>query len=305
MFGKYAIIKPKRLELKIPLKSLFPRSIQTPDYFRTGIPSEITHIPIYKDKALDRIKSVNALTRDVLEWICEQVKPGISTAQLNKMAFNKIIANNAYPSPLYYHSYPASICTSVNNVICHGTLVIIIIGVPDERILQDGDIINIDVSLFKNGFHGDSSKTVLVGEVDEFGQDLVDKTRQALKLAIAACGPQVPFGEIGCTIQEYVDINSCYSISHDFCGHGIGETFHQAPLIEHFANDNDNIMLPGMVFTIGKKFCLIKEPILTQGTSEFIKAPDDWTIFTKDDGRAAQFEHTILITENGPYVLTA
>lgn len=121
-FGKYALIKPKRLDLDfIPWKSSFPQNIETPEYFKTGIPKElITDIPIYKSPELDKIKRVNALTRDTLEWICDYVKPGVTTAQLNKMVHDKIIANNAYPSPLYYHSYPASICTSVNNVICHG-----------------------------------------------------------------------------------------------------------------------------------------------------------------------------------------
>lgn len=133
----------------------------------------------------------------------------------------------------------------------------LIIGLPDNRILEDGDIVNIDISIFKDGFHGDSSRTVLVGMVDDLGKDLVETTRKALQLAIAGCGPEVPFGEIGNIIQDYVEKTSNYSISKEFCGHGIGESFHQAPLIEHYRNDNDDVMLPGMVFTIGILYLFI------------------------------------------------
>ena len=130
-------------------------------------------------------------------------------------------------------------------------LQILLLGLPDNRPLEDGDIINVDISVFQNGFHGDCSKTILVGEVDDLGKDLVEKTRESLRIAISKCGPGVPFCTIGNTIQEYVDLNSNYSISKEFCGHGIGSSFHQAPLIEHFENDCDDLMKPGMVFTIG------------------------------------------------------
>ena len=182
------------------------------------------------------------------------------------------------------------------------------IGVPDDRVLEDGDIINIDTTLYYKGFHGVTSKTFVVGNVDHDGMVLVHKTREALQEAIRVCGPGIPISRIGDKIQDFVDLNTTFSIVRDFCGHGIGETFHQAPLIQHFKNDDPGIMQVGMVFTIGACIVLdlnILEPILTQGESDYITAPDGWTILSKDGGRSAQFEHTILITDNGHLVLTA
>lgn len=199
-----------------------------------------------------------------------------------------IIANSAYPSPLLYQGYPKSICTSVNNIIAH--------GVPDDRPLEDGDIINIDITVYLNGYHGDTSETFLVGNVDDDGRKLIDITNKALAAGIRACGPGLPFKRIAAAIGAVVR-DKDFSVSPQFTGHGIGTVFHRPPWILHHLNNEPEIMMPGDCFTI--------EPSIIQGTQpRGWMFPDGWTVSTENCARSAQAEHMVLIVENGVEVLT-
>ncbi|KAI9264203.1 methionine aminopeptidase, merops subfamily M24 [Phascolomyces articulosus] len=244
-------------------------------------------IPIVTLDEIPFLRQAGQLAREVLEIGGKMCKPGTTTDQIDAVIHEKIIEKGAYPSPLNYSGFPKSVCTSVNNVIAH--------GIPDDRELQDGDIINIDVTVFLNGYHGDTSATFLVGDVDSRGKELVKYTKECLEQAIAICGPGIPFSEIGNVICNHADIGG-YSVSEELSGHGIGHEFHCLPLIHHHRNYEEGFMAPGMVFTI--------EPALCQGSPMGVMWPDDWTISTVDSGRSAQFEHMILITENGAEVLT-
>jgi len=215
-------------------------------------------------------------------------KIGNSTDDIDKFVFNKIISSNAYPSPFRYCGFPKSICTSVNNIACH--------GIPDDRALMDGDIINIDITVFYEGFHGDTSRTFLVGNVNESGRYLVEHNQKALMNAINICEPGKCFNEIGKEISEYAKKVNLRNVKA-FIGHGIGEFFHGPPEVYHFENDiNMDVMQPGMTFTI--------EPIFSEGSGVLELWEDGWTTSTEDGSRTSQFEHTILITENGCEILT-
>lgn len=212
----------------------------------------------------------------------------MTTDEIDKIVYEEAIKNNSYPSPLRYDGFPKSVCTSVNNIACH--------GIPDDRKLEDGDIINVDVTVYLNKYHGDTSKTFLIGNVDERGKYLVHHNEQALMKAIGACKPWEPFNIIGEVIGKYakeVDLR----VVPAFIGHGIGSYFHGPPEIYHFENDCDfGVMKPGMTFTI--------EPIFSLGTEELELWEDGWTTTTLDGSRTSQFEHTILITDNGCEILT-
>lgn len=198
-----------------------------------------------------------------------------------------IVAAGGYPSPLNYHGFPKAICTSLNEVQCH--------GIPDDRPLQQGDILNIDVSCYVGGFHGDCSAMAVVGEVDEASQRLIEATYRCLELGIAVCRPGTEFREIGRVVSQYA--HQCgYTLAEDFCGHGIGRAFHEEPIVMHIENKDRTVMQPGMVFTI--------EPILCEGQPDYRIWDDNWTVVSRDGGRASQAEHTILITEQGHDVLT-
>ncbi|XP_071217322.1 methionine aminopeptidase 1D, mitochondrial-like isoform X2 [Salvelinus alpinus] len=209
------------------------------------------------------------------------------TDEIDFIVHQETIRHNAYPSPLRYGGFPKSVCTSVNNVICH--------GIPDTRQLQDGDIINVDVTVYLEGYHGDTSETFLIGCVDEVGLKLVKTARKCRDEAIAACKPGAPLCVIGNTISEIAHSNG-FHVCPDFIGHGIGSYFHCHPEIWHHANTNDMTMDEGMAFTI--------EPILMEGSSEFRILKDKWTAVSADDKRSAQFEHTVVITTDGVDILT-
>ncbi|KAJ1733318.1 hypothetical protein LPJ61_001619 [Coemansia biformis] len=234
------------------------------------------------------MRAAALIARDALALGGSLVRPGATTAAIDAEVHRFIVSQGAYPSCLNYMGFPKAICTSVNNVIAH--------GIPDSRPLVDGDIINLDVTVYKDGFHGDTSAMFGAGRVDRLGTDLVEATREALELAIQICGPGVPFAEIGRTIAAFVAQHG-YSVSEELTGHGVGRNFHQNPLIYHHANDEPGVMEPGMAFTI--------EPIVCQGSAAGILWPDGWTVSTEDGGRSAQFEHTLLVTPNGVDVLTA
>ncbi|KAJ3167216.1 Methionine aminopeptidase 1D, chloroplastic/mitochondrial [Geranomyces variabilis] len=289
-FGSYDLILPPPQSLSASVLSAprlpIPASIPHPEYDRnTGHPLVNLDRPHIKDSAeIAGMRDACALARRMLDYAAGLVGIGVRTDEIDRLVHERIVAAGAYPSPLGYMGYPKSICTSINNVICHG------------RPLQDGDIVNIDITVYLNGFHGDNSATFLVGNVDEKGQRLVSVTRDALDAAIAVCAPLVAFNEIGRVVSEHASkagLSSC----PDFSGHGIGRQFHEPPMIYHFRNTAPGIMLPGMVFTI--------EPMLCQGAAGHVRWPDNWTAVTKDGGRSAQFEHTILITPEGSEILTA
>ncbi|KAG0290531.1 Methionine aminopeptidase 1D, chloroplastic/mitochondrial [Linnemannia gamsii] len=290
-FGNYTRLAPMSLRLGVVppnVNGLVPDHIQKPGYALRGEPSEwAAGIPINGPEDIEKCRRAGQLAKKILELGGTLVKPGVSTNEIDRILHEAIIANNAYPSPLNYMGFPKSVCTSVSNVIAH--------GIPDNRCLEDGDIINIDITVYLDGFHGDTSATYLVGVVDKSGKELVDRTKEALDEAIAICRPGVPFNQIGKTIQAIADRHG-YTVSEQFSGHGIGKEFHCLPLIYHHDNDEDGTMEKGMVFTI--------EPMFCQGTAVGVQWPDKWTVATADGGRSAQFEHTIVITDDGAERLT-
>jgi methionyl aminopeptidase len=213
---------------------------------------------------------------------------GTTTEAIDHFLFKQITRANAYPSPLRYCGFPKSVCTSVNNIACH--------GIPDDRSLMDGDIINVDITVFFEGFHGDCSRTFAVGNVDEVGRRLIMHNEEALMQAIAVCRPGACFNEIGGEISAYAKAMDFRNV-RAFIGHGIGEFFHGPPEIYHFENElNMEVMKEGMTFTI--------EPIFSEGSDELELWEDKWTASTIDGSRTAQHEHTVLITEDGVEILT-
>jgi len=295
-FGNYKVvtsydpITPNRLLRKIP------SHIPTPDYYKTGFPmtqgspsrgSTKGQPDLKSEEQIKKLRGACQLARVVLNSVLKEAKIGVTTDQLDEFAHNLIIKNGAYPSPLNYRGFPKSICTSVNNVACH--------GIPDDRKLEDGDIINIDVTVFLNGFHGDCSETVLIGNVDPIGQQLVQVTKECLYEGIAVCRHGVPFQAIGKAIQTHAEEKG-FTIVPAFTGHGIGEYFHGPPDIFHFDHSYGGVMETGMSFTI--------EPILSQGQENIEIQEDGWTAITIDNSRTAQFEHTVLINALGAEILT-
>lgn len=215
------------------------------------------------------------------------VRPGVTTDEIDAAIHAEVVRRGWYPSPLGYAGFPKSICTSVNQAVVH--------GIPDGRVLLEGDILNIDVSVYVAGFHGDCSGMFVAGKADPLAQRLIDTTREALQGAIALCKPGVPFNAVGAFIAPLAASRG-YSVVRQFCGHGIGAIFHMPPLVFHCVNDVRERMEPGMTFTI--------EPLLNEGAEDIEIMDDGWTFQTKDGGRSAQFEDTILITETGHEILT-
>ncbi|KAJ1964896.1 hypothetical protein GGI12_001127 [Dipsacomyces acuminosporus] len=293
-FGHYVRLVPNSLaarkpEPREPSLDSVPREIQRPPYAATGTPPHWGYeIPILAAEEIASMRVACAVARDALALGGSMVRPGVTTEEIDSEVHRFIISKGGYPSTLNYMGYPKSICTSVNNVIAH--------GIPDSRRLVESDFINIDVTVFKGGFHGDTSATFAVGKVDRAGLDLMAATKESLDLAIQACGPGVPFSRIGETISASV-LPLGYSVSEELTGHGLGRNFHQNPLIYHHFNEEPGVMQPGMAFTI--------EPIVCQGVSTGIQWPDGWTIATEDGGRSAQYEHTLVVTEDGVEVLTS
>lgn len=235
-----------------------------------------------------KIKRSAKLARKMLDYANSLVQAGITTEDIDLLTHQEIIAHGAYPSPVNYCGFPKAICTSVNEVVCH--------GIPDDRKLVEGDMISIDVSLFLDGFHGDNCGTVIVGKSQDSGAlKLIDATQECLDQAVAACGPGRCFADIGAAIER-VAASRDVRIVREFCGHGLGPTLHMQPLVEHCHNRSKIIMEPGMVFTI--------EPIIVEGNRRISVWSDGWTAATFDGLRAAQFEHEVLITENGAEVIT-
>jgi methionyl aminopeptidase len=229
------------------------------------------------------------LTADVLDMIGQHVVPGVTTDELDRICHDYIVnVQQAIPAPLGYRGYPKSICTSVNHVVCH--------GIPGDRRLKQGEIVNVDVTVIKDGFHGDSSRMFHVGKPLPHAQRLTDLTYQALWIGIRQVRAGARLGDIGAAIQKFVESNHC-SVVREYCGHGIGRGFHEDPQVLHYGTAGTGIeLLPGMTFTI--------EPMVNAGRREVKLLPDGWTVITRDRSLSAQWEHTILVTEGGCEVLT-
>jgi methionyl aminopeptidase len=264
-----------------------PSRIVRPDYAGTGRPRSQGRDVKTPDE-LARLRRACAAAAQVLRVTGESVRIGITTDALDDLAHQETIRLGGYPSPLNYRGYPKSICTSVNEVICH--------GIPDSRPLEGGDIVNLDVTVFLEGMHGDCSATFLVGDVDAEGRRLVQAARDCLHKGIGAVQPGKPISEIGRAIEAFAS-RSGYGVVRAYCGHGIGETFHTSLQIPHHHDPSlRRVMEPGMTFTV--------EPMITEGTWQDELWDDGWTAVTADGKRSAQFEHTVVVTETGAEILT-
>ena len=288
-------LRPYKVLPKVDVSNI-PNDIMLPDYANvlSGISKseEIvrhsTSIPILRPDEIDGVKAACKIAREVLDLTAKNIQIGITTDELDKIAHQAIITRGGYPSPLNYYGFPKSICTSINEVVCH--------GIPDERPLQNGDIINIDITVYYRGFHGDVNETYTVGNVDISDMHLINITKQCLYAAIDICKPGVRYRQIGDIIQKIAD-ESGFSIARSYGGHGVGKLFHCAPQIPHYSpNKAIGIMRPGHIFTI--------EPMINQGTWKDTVWPDKWTVVTEDGKKSAQFEHTLLITDTGVEILT-
>jgi len=266
-----------------------PSSIPRPEYVGKPAPAKFLGTDVKTPAQIEKIRAAGKLAAQAIELVGANAKPGITTDELDKIAHKFLIDNGAYPSTLGYRGYPKSICSSINEVICH--------GIPDDTFLEDGDIVNIDITAYLDGFHGDSNQTFLVGTVSEEVKLLVERTREALNrgIAVVAAGREVNL--IGRAIESYAKRFN-YGVVRDFTGHGIGESFHSGLIIPHYdsAPMYSDVMEVGMVFTI--------EPMLTLGTHQWTMWPDGWTVVTKDQSITAQFEHTLAVTETGAEILT-
>jgi len=271
-----------------------PDHIKKPDYWQTGEPisernsRNSSNIIVHTPEQIAKIRKCCILAREVLDIAIKATKVGVTTDEIDQIVFNACIERDSYPSPLNYRNFPKSCCTSVNEVICH--------GIPDDRKLEDGDILNLDISLYHDGVHSDLNETVLVGNVDEKGRELVRVSEEALMKAIAAVKPGFFYRDIGAVISKHVHAHG-FSVDRTYCGHGINELFHTVPTIPHYAkNKAIGVMKAGHIFTI--------EPMINEGINGTEHWPDDWTAVTKDGKRSAQFEHTLLVTDKGCEILT-
>lgn len=266
-----------------------PKHIPRPEYVGKPAPQKWTGGDVHSPETIEKIRKASKIAAQGLQLIGEACKPGVTTDQLDRIGHEFLIQHDAYPSCLGYRGFPKSICTSLNEVICH--------GIPDSTVLQDGDIINIDITAFVDGVHGDTNATFLVGDVDEESRLLVERTEESLRRAIKAVMPGREVNVIGRTIASYAK-RFGYGVVRDFTGHGVGPAFHSGLIIPHYdaAPRFSDVILPGMTFTI--------EPMLTLGTIDWDMWEDGWTATTKDKKRTAQFEHTLLVTDSGAEILT-
>ena len=241
----------------------------------------------YKE-SFEQIKVAGDLAAETLDEVTSYVKPGVSTGELDKICYEFIKDNGGYSAPLFYRGFPKSCCSSVNHVVCH--------GIPGQKYLREGDIVNIDVTAIVNGWHGDTSRMYFVGDVSVKCKKLISVTYSSMMKAISIIKKGTHLGDIGETIQTYVEKEG-FSVVRDFCGHGISTTFHEPPNILHYGNKNSGMELrPGMTFTI--------EPMVNAGKYDVKMLNDGWTAVTKDKSLSAQFEHTLGITENGYEIFT-
>jgi methionyl aminopeptidase len=266
-----------------------PASIKRPEYVDRPSPKPYTGPDALPEEMIERIRSASTLAARALDEVGRHITPGVTTDDLDGVGHEFLISHGAYPSTLGYRGFPKSICTSLNEVICH--------GIPDSTVLSDGDIINIDITAYLDGAHGDTNATFLVGDVSDEARDLVDHTRQALMRGITAVRPGREINVIGRVIEKYAS-RFGHAVVRDYTGHGVGPAFHTGLVIPHYdaAPAYGTVIEPGMVFTI--------EPMLDLGTSDWRMWDDGWTVVTADGRWSAQFEHTLVVTDEGAEVLT-
>ncbi len=276
-----------RRGIQSPRRSV-PPNIPRPDYAETGEPSR-QPVPLVRTAdEVTRMRRACRAAAEVLAEVATAIAPGVTTDALDSLAHEACIRRGGYPSPLGYHGYPKSLCTSVNEVICH--------GIPDSRALEDGDIVNLDVTIFLDGMHGDTNATFPVGQVDDASERLIAVTGECLSLGIAAVRPGGPLNEVGRAIQAHAEANGM-GVVRAFVGHGVGPVFHMPPQVPHYFDPRlTTKVLPGMTFTI--------EPMITLGAWQHDLWDDDWTAVTVDGSRSAQFEHSVLVTDDGVEILT-
>ncbi|KAJ2684484.1 Methionine aminopeptidase 1 [Coemansia spiralis] len=294
-FPTYQFTGPLRPEYPLSPRRVVPADIPRPDY--ADAPGGASkqeqsygnaQIVAMSAEDIEKMRVVCRLGREILDIAARALRVGVTTDEIDRIVHEATIERKAYPSPLNYYEFPKSVCTSVNEVICH--------GIPDQRKLQDGDIVNIDISLYRDGFHADLNKTYFVGNVDAKSKKLVKTTRECLQKAIEMVKPGVRYRDLGSAIESHARENG-FSVVRTYSGHGVGKMFHSAPNIPHYAkNKAIGVMKPGHVFTI--------EPMINEGKYEDRTWRDNWTAVTVDGKRSAQFEHAILVTETGYEVLT-
>ncbi|NBV90300.1 MAG: type I methionyl aminopeptidase [Actinobacteria bacterium] len=265
-----------------------PKSIARPEYVGKKSPAPFSGSEIKDSETIERMRIAGRIAAEALQLVGSHIRPGITTDELDRIGHEYLCDQQAYPSTLGYRGFPKSMCASINEVICH--------GIPDSTEVQDGDIVNIDITAYIHGVHGDTNATFLAGEVDEESRLLVERTEESLRRAIAAVAPGRPVNVIGRVIESYAKRFN-YGVVRDFTGHGIGTTFHSGLVIPHYDSKHyDTIIEQGMTFTI--------EPMLTLGTYNWDMWADGWTVVTKDRKRSAQFEHTLVVTADGAEILT-
>ena len=266
-----------------------PASIARPEYVDRPAPAPYRGPEVKDEGTIAKMRVAGRIAAQAMAAAADAIAPGVTTDELDVIAHEFLLDHGAYPSTLGYRAFPKSICTSVNEVVCH--------GIPDSRRLEDGDIVNIDITAFIGGVHGDTDATYLVGEVDEESRLLVERTHEAMMRGIKAAVAGRPINVIGRVIESYAK-RFGYGVVRDFTGHGIGTAFHSGLIIPHYdaAPAYGTVIEPGMTFTI--------EPMLNLGTYEWEMWDDKWTVVTKDRRRSAQFEHTILVTDHGNEILT-
>jgi methionyl aminopeptidase len=244
--------------------------------------------PVHGPEAFESMRRACRLTAEALDMLTEHVRPGVPTDELDRLVFDFAMDHGAFPATLFYRGYTKSTCTSINHVVCH--------GIPNDKPLRDGDIVNIDVTLIVDGWHGDSSRMYYVGEVPRRAQRLCEITYEAMMRGIAAIRPGGSTNDIGAAVQSFVEGERC-SVVRDFCGHGLGRVFHDAPTILHYVEPAYNVELkPGMIFTV--------EPMVNLGRPHVKVLADGWTAVTRDRSLSAQFEHTVGVTEDGVEIFT-
>ncbi len=276
---------PGRISPRRPV----PASIGRPEYVDRPAPQAWTGPNVFDDEMVARIRVASRVAAQALAEVGRHVAPGVTTDELDAVGHQALVDAGAYPSTLGYRAFPKSLCTSVNEVICH--------GIPDSTVLEDGDIVNVDITAYLDGVHGDTNATFLVGDVDEDSRLLVERTREALNRGISAVAPGRQLNVIGRVIEKYAT-RFGYGVVREYTGHGVGPAFHTGLIVPHYdaAPEYATLIEPGMVFTI--------EPMLDLGTADWQMWDDGWTVVTADGSRSAQFEHTLLVTETGAEVLT-
>ena len=266
-----------------------PRSIPRPEYVGRAAPARYDGDDVYTASEIERIRVAGSIAARAITLVGENVRPGVTTEELDMLAHDFLVAHDAYPSTLGYRGYPKAICSSVNEVICH--------GIPDDTVLDEGDIVNIDITAFADGMHGDSNRTFVAGSAPQEVLDLIERTREALARGIRAVAPGRAVNVVGRAIESYAK-RFGYGVVRDYTGHGVGTAFHSGLIIPHYdsAPAYSTEMQVGMVFTI--------EPMLTLGGIGWRQWDDGWTVVTDDGSLTAQFEHTVVVTERGAEILT-